>query len=57
MKSACLYLEGGTHSCQLATSHLVSLEETLIEFQVPSARGRDCGLIYLLKELQVSLYH
>lgn len=56
MESACPYLEGGTHSYQLATSHLVSLEEMLIEFQVSLARGRDCGLIYLLREMQVSLY-
>lgn len=55
MKSACLYLEGGTHSYQLAASHLVSLEGTLIEFWVFLARGRDCGLIYLLTEMQVSL--
>lgn len=45
MKSACLYLEGGTHSCQVATSHLVSLEETLIEFQVPE-EGTVVSFIY-----------
>lgn len=32
MESVCPYLEGGTDSYQLATSHLVSLEEILIEF-------------------------
>lgn len=57
MESACPYLEGGTHSYQLATSHLVSLEEILVEFKVSLARGRDCGLTYLLRGIQVSLYH
>lgn len=68
MESACLYLEGGTHSYQLVPSHLVPLEETEIEFQVSAARGRGCGLIYLLREItflctfcsdtmQVSLFH
>lgn len=46
MESACPYLEGETDSYQLATSHLVSLEETLIEF--PSFLGQRKGLWFYL---------
>lgn len=48
MESVCPYLEGGTDSYQLATSHLVSLEAALIEF--PSFLDHRKGLwVYLLR--------
>lgn len=54
MESACPYLEGGTDL--LATSHLVSLEETLIEF--PSILGQRKGLwFYLFIERVTNIYH